>query len=88
MKLSKPFKYTTELRILIQRELSFKFVINQKIRDYAKDPKGEILEFEELIDFITKNYKLKRLQIPPNQLYLKHIKNTGLKIQMGIIKLV
>ena len=74
MKLLKPFKYTAELRNLIQKELPFKFIINQKIRDYAKGPKGEILDFKDLKDFIIQNYKIKRLVIPPNQLYLKHVK--------------
>lgn len=75
MDIQKPFNYSVALRSLIQKQLTFKFKVNEDLRVYSKTPVGETITFDQLLVFIEKNHKNKRDLIPENQLYLKHVVN-------------
>ena len=86
MILKKPFTYSFQLREKISEKIDFKLVINQEMRNYSKNPLGESISFEKLVEFIKINKNKKREKIPENQYYLKHVRNYWTQYPKGNFK--
>ena len=74
LKLHKPFKFTRSLRDKLQSDLPFKLKINQVIRQYAKFPIAQQIDYESLLAFVKSNYKHKRERVPDHMYYNQHVK--------------